>query len=134
MGRKDAQPSEPRRPSAGRSVKSSRRFEFPAMKTTALALIVGALLGAVAFAVLRETLIPRRPVAANTTRPTAPPRPAFTPAEEAYIKALWPIHGDVERSTARMILGQIFYKTKDMDRAALKGRVADALLTYQRSE
>jgi hypothetical protein len=134
MVRKGAQAAEPGRSSAGRSVKSSRPLKLPAAKTTVLALIIGVLLGAVAFAVLRETLIPRRPVAASTARPIAPPRPAFTPAEEAYIRALWPIHGDVERSAARMILGQIFYKTKDLDRPALQGRIADALVTYQRSE
>jgi len=134
MWRKGAQPSEPPPPSANLPVKSSHPFKLPAVKTTVLALVIGVLLGAVTFAMLRETLILRRPVAASTTPPIAPPRPAFTPAEEAYIQALWPIHGDVERSAARMILGQIFYKTKDLDRPALKGRVADALVTYQRSE
>ena len=66
--------------------------------------------------------------------PAKPPKPAFTPAEEAYIQALWPIHGDVERSTARMTLGQIFYKINDMDRPSLKKRVDDALATYRRSD
>jgi hypothetical protein len=63
-----------------------------------------------------------------------PPRPAFTSAEKAYIQALWPIHGDVERSTVRLSLGQIFYKINDMDRATLKVRADEALATYQRSE
>ncbi len=134
MGRSGAQSSEPRLPRASRSVKSSLPFKLPTLKTAALALIVVVLLGAVAFAVMREAFSPRRPVQAAAARPVAPSRPAFTPAEEAYIKALWPIHGDVERSAARMVLGQIFYKTNDMDRPTLKGRVADALLTYQRSE
>jgi hypothetical protein len=105
-------------------------------KQTAIAVLVVLLLAVVVFAVTREitrtAARPATPVAA--TSPTRPPRPAFTAAEEAYIRALWPIHGDVERSTARMVLGQIFYKINDMDRNTLKGRVTDALATYQRSE
>src|SRR5690242_11567146 len=30
------------------------------------------------------------------------PRPALSAAEEAYLRALWPIHGDVERSAVRV--------------------------------
>ena len=105
-------------------------------KQGAIALLLIALVGVVAFAVARELTRPTAhfasPVAA--TPPARPPKPAFTPAEEAYIRELWTIHGDVERSAARMVLGQIFFKINDMDRATLKGRVADALATYQRSE
>jgi hypothetical protein len=64
----------------------------------------------------------------------AAPRPPLTRAEEAYIRALWPIHGDVERSTVRMSLGQIFYKTNDLSRKDLKARVDEALLTYRSAE
>ena len=105
-------------------------------KQGAIAVLVIALLGVVAFAVAREltrpAALPVSPIAAKSA--DRPPRPAFTPAEEAYIRALWPIHGDVERSAARMVLGQIFYTTNDMDRGTLKGRVVDALATYRRSE
>ena len=52
--------------------------------------------------------------------PPGPPKPAFTRAEEAYIQALWPIHGEVERSAVRMSLGNIFYKIKDMGKAESK--------------
>jgi hypothetical protein len=71
----------------------------------------------------------------NAAQPTRPPtRPALTPAEERYIRELWPIHGDVERSTMRMSLGQIFYKTQDLGRADLRKRVAQALAVYQKAE
>ena len=61
-------------------------------------------------------------------------KPAFTRAEEAYIQALWPIHGEVERSTVRVSLGKIFYKTNEMGKPELKSRVEDALATYRRAE
>jgi hypothetical protein len=105
------------------------------LRTSLLWAAALALLGIVVFAVSREaTVAGRRPAPALARPATAPPAPAFTPAEEAYIRALWPIHGDVERTTVRMSLGQIFYKIDDMDRPALKGRVDEALATYRRSE
>jgi hypothetical protein len=58
-------------------------------------------------------------------------RPALSADEERYIRALWPIHGDVERSTMRMSLGQIFYTNKDLDARELKARVEHALGVYQ---
>jgi hypothetical protein len=61
-------------------------------------------------------------------------RPALTAAEEKYIRELWPIHGDVERSTLRMSLGQIFYTTRDLSRADLGIRVKDAFATYKSAE
>src|SRR5881397_2133008 len=70
-------------------------------------------------------------VATAISRPTAPSRPPLTRAEETYIQALWPIHGAVERSSARMTLGQIFYVTKDLDGTDLKERVDEALATYR---
>src|SRR5262245_46013116 len=60
-----------------------------------------------------------------------PARPALTADEERYIRALWPIHGDVERSTMRMSLGQIFYATKDLAAPELKTRVEQALQVYK---
>jgi hypothetical protein len=61
-------------------------------------------------------------------------RPAFTRAEEAYIQALWPIHGEVERSAVRVSLGKISYKINEMGKADLKARVDGALATYRRAE
>src|SRR5215470_20442338 len=94
-----------------------------------LAVVAVGLLGILTLALGRELTSTDRPVV--TRLAARPPRPAFSPAEEAYIKALWPIHGDVERSTMRMSLGQIFYKTKDLGRAGFKKRVDEALVTYR---
>jgi len=50
------------------------------------------------------------------------------------MRAMWPIHGDVERSLMRASLGQIFYKTNDLSRAELKTRMEQALVTYRGAE
>lgn len=71
---------------------------------------------------------------AKAERAAEPRRPALTAAEEKYIRELWPIHGDVERSTLRMSLGQIFYTTRDLSRAELGTRVKEALATYKAAE
>jgi hypothetical protein len=100
-----------------------------------LAVTVLALLGIVALAVTREaTTTVGGPIPAVSQPASAPQRPAFTRAEEAYIQALWPIHGEVERSTVRMSLGKIFYKVNDLGKADLKKRVDDALATYRQAE
>jgi hypothetical protein len=65
---------------------------------------------------------------------TAASTPALSAAEEAYLRALWPIHGDVERSAVRVSLGTIFYKIGDLERAALKGRLESGRAVYQRAE
>jgi len=93
------------------------------------------LAGVVTAAAVLEMRASRAVMSEPQTRLAAPqPRPPFTRAEEAYIRALWPIHGDVERSTVRMSLGQIFYKTNDLGRKDLKARVDEALLTYRSAE
>jgi hypothetical protein len=137
MGRKGAASSGVLRgTSDGLSVKSPSHPRWRlGVKHSVLAAAVLALVGIVAFAVTREvTTTGRGPTSPLSRAAPAPARPAFTPAEEAYIRALWPIHGDVERSTVRISLGQIFYKINDMDRAKLKARVDEALATYRRSE
>jgi len=109
-----------------RSSKISRR------KLVVIAAVLLVLVGIVIVAIEREATS-RRLVAAAISRPTAPSRPPLTRAEETYIQALWPIHGAVERSAARMSLGQIFYVSKDLGQAELKVRVDDALTTYRRA-
>src|SRR2546425_7585809 len=93
------------------------------------------LAGVVIVAAVLEMRASRAVLTGPQTSVAAPrPRPPLTHAEEAYIRALWPIHGDVERSTVRMSLGQIFYKTNDLGRKDLKARVDEALLTYRSAE
>ena len=84
------------------------------------------------FAVSRAVTTTPAPVVAKLA--PQPARPAVTPAEEAYVRAMWPIHGDVERSLMRASLGQILYKTNELSRAELKTRMEQALVTYRGAE
>jgi hypothetical protein len=106
------------------------------LRMTSRMLILGitslGLVGVLTFAVSRA--VTSTPTPASTRLPTRPPRPALSPAEEAYMRAMWPIHGDVERSLMRMSLGQILYKTEDLSRAELKTRMEQALVTYRGAE
>jgi hypothetical protein len=103
-------------------------------KAAGLGLGVLLLAGIVAFGVLRETATTNREPAAVSRPAAAPSRPAWTRAEEVYIQALWPIHGQVERITERLSLGKIFYKTGELGKVELKARVDTALATYRNAE
>src|SRR5438309_11880684 len=120
----------------GLSIKTLLHMRRPlGVKGVALTVAVVALLGILAFAANREAIITGRAPSPALSRPeTVSQRPAFTRAEEAYIQALWPIHGEVERSAVRMSLGKIFYKIGDMGKVEVKARVDDALATYRRAE
>jgi hypothetical protein len=119
----------------GLSVKMSHPRWPLGIKGSVLAVAVLAVLGVLAFAATRElTTMDRAPTPVLSRPAPTPQMPAFTRAEEAYIQALWPIHGEVERSTVRMSIGKIFYKTSDIGKAELKARVDDALATYRRAE
>src|SRR5262245_38930382 len=88
--------------------------------------------GLAAFAINRQAPPATSPTAVQQA--AQPPRPALTVAEEQYIRELWPIHGDVQRSALRMSLGQIFYLTQDLGLPELGTRVKEALATYQTAE
>jgi hypothetical protein len=137
MGRKGAaSPQRLRATGDGFSGKKVYRARWPfSVKSTVIAVAVMALLAVVAFGVTREATTTGPAPSSALSRPAAtPPKPAFTRVEEAYIQALWPIHGEVERSTLRMSLGKIFYKTNDLGKADLKARVDAALANYRRAE
>jgi hypothetical protein len=136
MGRNEATP--PRR-SRGTSQgplperASPRGWSSPLAKTSAVAAALLVLLGVAVFTRGREATT-SRPAPSSLQRVSVPSRPALTPEEEKYIRAMWPIHGDIERSTMRASLGQIFYKTQDLKREELKRRLEQALAVYRRAE
>jgi hypothetical protein len=121
-----------RRPAPIPRFGSSRSFR---VRTVVVGATLITLLAVLGLAVSREVGVARRalPVSSRVREP-APSRPAFTPVEAAYIAALWPIHGTVERMTARFTLGQILFKTRDIGEAELKRRVTDALTAYRDAE
>lgn len=131
--------------------KTTPRFAAPGRIW--LGVIALALAGVIGYSIPRgdsgSARAPVAPVAAATPTPAATPAPADaahahdaapaqraarTADEEAYIRALWPIHGEVERVAMRLSLGQIFYKTQDMPRADLKARVDEALAAFQAAD
>jgi hypothetical protein len=101
-------------------------------KSIVLSLLVVGLVGVLAFATSREISRTAAPATAPPP-PTRPARPPLIPAEEAFIKSLAPIHGDVQRSLMRASLGQILYKTNDLSKAELKTRMEQAQATYGRA-
>ena len=104
--------------------RSTPRFTFRrnlVLLTVALTILVGVIMVAMAREATQRAL-----VVAAVSPPTAPSRPPLTRAEEAYIQALWPIHGAVERSATWMSLGQIFYVIKDLKKSELKTRATSS--------
>jgi hypothetical protein len=136
MGRKGAaSPEGLRGIGDGLAGKMISRARWPfSVEGGVFAVAVLVLLGILAFAATREVTTTGPTPSPSLSQPAAAPKPAFTRAEEAYIQALWPIHGEVERSTVRMSLGKIFYKINDMGKADLKKRVDEALATYRLAE
>jgi len=53
-----------------------------------------------------------------------PQRAALTPEEENYAAALWPIHAQIKTSAVQMTFAGLSYKMGDIDRTAMKDRVA----------
>ena len=98
-----------------------------------LGLLVAGLLGVLAFATTRELSRAATPAAVSPA-PARPARPALTAAEETFMKAVAPIHADVQRSLMRASLGQILYKTNDVSVGELKTRMAQAQAAYARAE
>jgi hypothetical protein len=136
MERKAAVSAEGLRDSGGaRAIRRLSYGRWPlGLKRSLLALAILSLLGILSFTAIREaTTTSREPVAAGRAV-AAPPKPAFTRAEETYIQALWPIHGDVERSAVRLSLGKIFYKIDDIGKSDLKARVDASLAAFRRAE
>jgi hypothetical protein len=101
---------------------------FAPLMIALAAFAIGAL---IVFVAATERGASRDAIATAAAPQTRSSRPALTADEERYIRALWPIHGDVERTTMRMSLGQIFYAGKDLSASELKARVQQALATYQ---
>jgi hypothetical protein len=137
MGPKRADPSHmPRATGGGFATKTISSVQWPLSgRNTAIAAAVMGLLATVAFGVLHQATSTGPVAASSLSHPAAAtPHPAFTRAEETYTQALWPIHGDIERSAVRTSLGAIFYTTNDLPKADLKARIEAALTTYRQAE
>jgi len=116
MDRKAAASAEGLNQGNGRpAIDMRRHLRWPlGLKGSLIAVATLALLGVLSFTALREATTTVRAPGAAVSRPAALPKPAWTRAEEAYIQALWPIHGEVERNAVRLSLGRIFYKANEI--------------------
>src|ERR1700712_4206567 len=104
-------------------------------KSTIAAICALALVAIVAFGLTREATTTDRASSSVVSPAVAiAPKQAFTRPEEEDIQALWPIHGEIERTVARVSLGKILYKTNDLGKAELKARIEASLAMYQRAE
>jgi hypothetical protein len=107
----------------------------PMLKLVVLGIVLLGLGGILGFSLSHELA-----GATDATRGAAPgplrvaQRAALTQAEEGYVEALWPIHTDVEVAAERIALGAIFYKTSDINRDELRGRLEQSLSTYRSAD
>ncbi len=91
--------------SSASAIAATRRGSrgFLRAKLLVASLILLALLVVFGTSLLREATMVGRTAGGAAARPSlAPPRPALTPAEEAYAQALWAIHGDVKHAAYNM--------------------------------
>lgn len=98
------------------------------MRSTAIAVIVGALFAFVAYTVWRETHKSSVAPAVISNASTAhemghAERPPMSADEERYAHALWKIHDEVRTSAVKMTFAGMSYKLGDSDKAAMRQKV-----------
>ena len=102
---------------------SQRTAQLAALKGFGVGALVVGLIALMTVAALRETAKPNSiQVTANAAGHNA--RPAVTPEEEVYARALWPIHSQVKQDAVRMTFAGLAYKMGDIKVDAVKMRVA----------
>jgi hypothetical protein len=95
-----------------------------ALKGFGFGALVVALIALMAVAAFRETAKPKPLQVTANTDVDHVERPAVTAEEEAYARALWPIHAQVKQDAVKMTFAGLAYKMGDIKRAAMKERVA----------
>ena len=103
---------------------SQRTARVAAIKGFGVGALVVGLIALMAVAAFRETAKPTPQQAAANTEATHVERPAVTAEEEAYARALWPIHAQVKQDAVRMTFAGLAYKMGDIKKEAVKKRVA----------
>jgi len=103
---------------------SQRTARVAALKGFGVGALVVGLVALMAVAAMRETAKPKPQQAAASTEANHVERPAVTAEEEAYARALWPIHAQVKQDAVKMTFAGLAYKMGDIKRAAVKERVA----------
>ena len=103
---------------------SQRTARVAALKGFGVGALVVALIALMAVAAFRETAKPKPEQVATSTEANHVERPAVTAEEEAYARALWPIHAQVKQDAVKMTFAGLAYKMGDVKREAVKQRVA----------
>ncbi len=103
---------------------SQRTARIAAVKGFGVGALVVGLIALMAVAAFRETAKPKPQQVAASTETTHVERPAVTAEEEAYARALWPIHAQVKQDAVKMTFAGLAYKMGDIKRGAVKERVA----------
>src|SRR5882672_1067233 len=103
---------------------SQRTARVAALKGFGIGALVVGLIALMAVAAFRETAKPKPQQVAANTEVNHVERPAVTAAEEAYARALWPIHAQVKQDAVKMTFAGLAYKMGDIKRVAVKERVA----------
>ena len=103
---------------------SQRTARVAALKGFGVGALVVGLIALMAVAAFRETAKPKPQQVAASTEANHVERPAVTAEEEAYARALWPIHAQVKQDAVKMTFAGLAYKMGDIKRAAVKERVA----------
>ncbi len=103
---------------------SQRTARVAALKGFGVGALVVGLIALMAVAAMRETAKPKPEQVAASTEAIHVERPAVTAEEEAYARALWPIHAQVKQDAVKMTFAGLAYKMGDIKREAVKERVA----------
>jgi hypothetical protein len=103
---------------------SQRTARVAALKGFGVGALVVGLIALMAVAAFRETAKPNPMQVAGNASAVPDERPAVTAEEEAYARALWPIHSQVKQDAVRMTFAGLAYKMGDIKRGAVKTRVA----------
>ena len=103
---------------------SQRTARVAALKGFGVGALVVGLIALMAVAAFRETAKPKPQQVAANTEANHVERPAVTAEEEAYARALWPIHAQVKQNAVKMTFAGLAYKMGDIKREAVKQRVA----------
>lgn len=85
-----------------------------------------------------------RPASPLETAPTAPvstpifgaapPRPALTAEEEAFVSSLWAVHEVMRLNAAKMSFAGLYYKSGDIKKEDVRARVAPLTAVFQEAE
>ena len=109
---------------------SQRTARVAALKGFGVGALVVGLIALMAVAAFRETAKPKLQQVAADTEVNQVERPAVTAEEEAYARALWPIHAQVKQNAVKMTFAGLAYKMGDIKRAGVRERVAPLTPTF----